>query len=246
MAEEPVYLYGIVRAPASSTPARKGVAGAPIRVVEERDVAAVVSDLPRLSFEARRDDLMAHSEVLQEVLAEAVVLPMSFGTVFASPAELVSAFLAPNHDALVRMLDRLDGSVEMQVKAEYDEAAVAREIASDRTVRKLQARARAKGDVAAKIELGRRFASVLDHKRDADGRAIVESLAPLARDVHVSDAAGDYGLVNASLLVPRSDVARLDSVVDGIRETLGGRAHVRCVGPLPPYSFVDAGELVAG
>ncbi len=246
MGDQPVYVYGIVRAPAASDLPRTGVAGGAVSVIEERSVGALVGDVPGVSFQAGRADLMAHYDVLQEVLATEAVLPMSFGTVFSSPHELVTRFLQPNHDTLVRMLDDLDGAVELQIKAEYDEAVVAREIATDRGVQRLQARIRAGGDVETKIELGRRFAGVLDHKRQADGRAIVESLAPLARDVTVSDPVGEYGVVNASFLVRRSDVARLDSAVDELRRTLEGRAHVRCVGPLPPYSFVDAGELVAG
>lgn len=241
----PVYLYGVTRAPADSVrPATRGVSGAPVRLVESGSLAAIVSDLEAIEYRARRDDLMAHSDVLQEVVGTTAVLPIGFGTVFASAAELEGAFLAPNHEALVRMLNELDGSVEIQVKGEYDEDAIAREIASDRSVRRLQARSRTRGDVESRIELGRRFAGILDDRRAQDGRAVVDSVAPLARAVAVSEPGGEYGLVNASFLVARDRVERVGEVVDRVREAIGGRAKVRLLGPLPPYSFVDASQLV--
>lgn len=241
----PVYLYGLVRASADGVrPNRSGVSGGGVRVLESGALGALVSDLDSIDYRARRDDLVAHSDVLQEVVDATAVLPIGFGTVFASAAELESAFLQPNHDALVRMLDELDSSVEIQVKGEYDEDAIAREIATDRSVRKLQMRARSRGDVESRIELGRRFAGILEDRRRRDGRAIVNLVAPLAREVSVSEPPGEYGLVNASFLVPRGDVDRVGKVLDGVGETVAGRATLRCLGPLPPYSFVDASELV--
>lgn len=188
----PVYLYGVTRAPAQfPTPAGKGVAGSRVRALEHGALACIVGDVPDESFRARRADLMAHSEVLQEVFESTDVLPLRFGTVFASVDELVTEFLGPNEDALARMLDRLGGMVEVQLKGEYEPEALAREIvAGDRAIQKLQARARSRGDVETKIELGRRFASALEEKRYADGRGVIDALGSLVEEAVAGEPTG--------------------------------------------------------
>ena len=243
-----VYLYGLLRASAASRPPQAaGVDGAPVRFVDEGGVACVLSDLPDGDFQPRRGDLLAHSDVLQEAVASADVLPMRFGTVFASDDELRDAFLRPNLDGLRQMLDGLQGLVEVQVKGEYDQEAVARDLlATDRTLQTLQARCKSRGDVDSKIELGRRFASVLEQARYADGRRIIDALESLAKDVSVGSPSGEYGVVNASFLVPRSETERFETTFAGLKERLADRIALRHLAPLPPYSFVDAGSLVAG
>ena len=242
-----LYLYGIVRAGDELPPGLRGVAGETVQLLKEGLLGAVVSDLPDVAYEARREDLVAHSDVLQAVVASAGVLPMGFGTVFGSPAELSDTFLRPNEDALVRMLDAMDGLVEIQVRAEYDADLVARDIAtSDRSVRKLQARVRSRGDVESKIELGRHFAGVLDRRRYADGSALVDRLGAVARASSVGDTPGEYGVLRASFLVARNDLARFDEEAEEAVASLGGHVAIRCVGPLPPYSFVDASALAVG
>lgn len=245
MQGDPLYLYGVVRADARlSLGTYRGVGGGSVHVVEEGALGAVVTKLPAATYEARRADLVAHSDVLQSIVESTDVLPMGFGTVFVSSTELARTFLRPNHDTLAGMLDALHDLVEIQVRAEYEPDATAREIAtSDRSIQKLQARVRSRGDVESKIELGRRFASVLEQRRYSDGRTIVDRLAPVARDLSVGDARGEYALLQASFLVPRSDLAAFDAAADAAATSLGGRASVRSIGPLPPYSFVDASAL---
>ena len=241
-----VYLYGLVRAPvAIAVPKTPGVDGARVRLLEHGSLAGIVSDLPDAEFRAQRGDLLAHSDVLQEVVETADVLPMRFGTVFLSPDELLTDFVDPNQDDLSRMLDRLGGAIEVQVKGEYEPDLVAEEIFSrDRTIQKLQARARDRGDVDSKIEVGRRFATLLDQSRYADGRAIIDALAPLANDTAVGSAAGEYGVVNASFLVQRDALNRFEDALEESSASLTPRVKLRHIGPLPPYSFVDAETLV--
>ncbi|HEV2756745.1 MAG TPA: GvpL/GvpF family gas vesicle protein [Actinomycetota bacterium] len=240
-----LYLYGIVSTSDMPRAVRcRGVAGADTTLLAEGEVAAVTAAVPA-DFVAGRADLMAHSDVLQEIVGAHDVLPVGFGTLFTSVEELSAGFLRPNHDELVRMLRRTHGLVEVQVKGEYDEEAVARAVAaSDPAIARLQRRARDRGDVDGMIDLGHRFAQALDRQRYSDARAIVDALSPHAQDVAVGDAAGEYGLVDAAFLVARTDLPEFDTAAARAAEALSDRAALRAVGSLPPYSFVDAGALV--
>ena len=243
-----VYLYGLLRAPVGSDAlSSPGVDGTSVALFEDGGLACIVSDLADGGFRPRRGDVLAHSDVLQEAISGSDVLPMRFGTVFESRDELANRFLRPNERELEQMLDRLQGSVEVQVKGEYEPDAIAGEIVStDRTIQKLQARSKARGDVDSKIELGRRFAAVLEQTRYGDGRRILDALEPLANEVSIGSPLCEYGVVNASFLVPRSELERFDRGFVQLAEEAGGKMKLRLVGPLPPYSFVDAGSLVVG
>ena len=241
-----IYLYGIVPAPAAAAaPSTPGVNGAAVRLFEAERLAGLVSELPDVTFHAGKGDLMAHSDVLQEMLASSDVLPMRFGTVFDSTEDLVRELFAPNESEITSILGHLRGAVEIQIKAAYEPAALAREIlATDRTLQKLQARAKARGDVASNVEVGRRFAGGLEQARAADGRSVTSALAPLARDVATGTPNGEYGAVNVSFLVERDEVDRFQEAVGRLQTSMRPSIELRAVGPLPPYSFVGARQAV--
>jgi len=236
-----IYLYGIVPA-STDLPAAAGIAGAPLSLLRDGPAAAVTSEMPDGEFTARKRDLLTHSEVLQRLVDDGVdVLPLRFGTIFRDEEELRDALVHPNVDAFVGMLADVAGKIEVQVKAAYVEDAIAaRILASDRRIQKLKSATQ----FEAQVELGRRFAEALDRARYADGRAIVDRLARLAERTSLGEAAGEYGVVSAAFLVARKDLAAFDAAVGGIRRELDGYMTIRYLGPLAPYSFVDAGSLV--
>jgi hypothetical protein len=237
----PNYLYGI--SPSSTSDWHrdvKGVAGALVDLYPDEGIAAIVSELPDVEYRAKRRDLMAHSDVLQAAIADGDVLPMRFGTTFEDDSELRRGFLEPNRETLDSMLSRLAGKVEVQVKATYVEAAVARAIAdSDRIIKRLRPRK----DLKSQVELGKRFADVLDIKRYADAGAIVKRLSAVSPEYELGDPMGDYGVVNVSFLIDRDKIERFDEVVDRLRSDVSEVMTIRYLGPLPPYSFVDTSAL---
>ena len=132
--------------------------------------------------------------------------------------------------------------VEVQVKATYVEEAVVGELVrSDRRLRRMQAAARtaADADYAARLELGRRFASLLSAHRRADVRRVVGALERLAARTEMGDPTGDFGVANVAFLVHRSQVAGFQAAVEGLAAEESGRMSIRTVGPTAPYSFVD-------
>lgn len=240
-----LYAYGVVRAGADIAVGMTGVGGAAVDVAEIGSLGVAVSPVDGRDLHASRDDLLAHSNVLQRIAEQTDVLPMSFGCVFADRKELAESFIAPNRDALSRILDRIGGHVEFQIKGSYVEDAVLAEIAAaDAKLKKLQARARSSSSVDAQIEVGRRVAALLDDKRYADARAIADALQPLAADLSIADAQGEYGVINAAFLVPRGSAVLFIEKAERLQDDVSDRVSLRCLGPLPPYSFVSAEELV--
>ena len=225
------YVYGV--ACDASRIARTGVGGAAVETVSHDGLAAIVSTLPSPDLRARRRDILAHQEVLQEAFDHGVVVPLRFGTAFADADEVVEKLLAPRHAHLVRLLERFAGVVELSVRAYYLEDAVLREIVrDDPRVGRLRGR-------ATDVALGEAVAGALNAKRAAEAAAIEQTLAPLAHDTVIEPPRTEYELFRGAFLVPRKRVDRFDAAMDDLARERDGCVVFKYVGPLPPHSFVE-------
>jgi hypothetical protein len=67
---------------------------------------------------------------------------------------------------------------------------------------------------------------------------VVERLGRLAVASHADARTKESGL-NVAFLVERGRVDAFAAALPGLQAELGERIRLRCVGPLPPYSFTD-------
>ena len=125
------YVYGVV---SSTTQAEgTGIDSRPVELVSEGDVAALSSAVPADEFgeatlRERLNDrawleqtAREHEETLERALARSPVIPFRLCTVYESRDRL-REFLSDHGAALADLLRRLDGRVELGVKAYFAEA----------------------------------------------------------------------------------------------------------------------------
>jgi hypothetical protein len=238
---ELVYVYGVVPAGSDVAIAEPGVAGQRVELLEHDGVAAVVSSFPADDPRVRRSDLVAHLRALERVFEQATVAPCPFGTVIGSRRGVEEEFLAPRREELRRLLARLDGHVQMNVKAEYDEDGLLREIVSeDREVAAARRRAQELGSAAyyENIRLGELIAERIAQKRAVDAERVAARLSP-----HAADFAPDFGdrsellAFKGSFLVRRAQSAAFDAALEELARTDGERLRFEAIGPLPPTAF---------
>src|SRR6059036_297633 len=106
------YVYGVITAGAGWRPPDEGVEGQVVELVERDELAALVSDAPRVPVKANRRNLMAHSRVLQSVIGERCVLPMRFGVVMPDREAVADELLGENADWLTSQLRVFETYVE--------------------------------------------------------------------------------------------------------------------------------------
>jgi hypothetical protein len=236
------YVYGVVRRSDANERRRDGVAGTDVVFVHHEDLSALVSPLPGTGeIRARRRDLLRHSDVLQDVLADGPVLPLRFGTVLADAVSVVDELLAPRREELHALLADLEGAVELSVRAFYREEAVLAEIVGkDRRVAGLRERTMS-GDAAHAlyVELGEAVARALDRKRAHEADEILAGTRALARDVVVQDRQSELEILRASFLVERARLESFDRAMNELARRRSGTVLFKYVGPLPPHSFVS-------
>ncbi|MFD5200387.1 GvpL/GvpF family gas vesicle protein [Streptomyces sp. NPDC058375] len=236
-----LYVYAVV-SDGTALPEGAGGVGDPpaaLRVVGTGKVAAVVSVVPA-RLRARRRDLLAHQDLLMGLAEGGPVLPMRFGSVAPDEDALLTqlAMAEANHLATLR---KLDGHVEINVKALPAQDSLARVVAEDAAVRRLRDAVRRRPGYEASVRLGEAVASALARRAAEAGREVLRELAPLARAAATGPEVQGCAL-NTSFLVPRSHSERFRTTAERLADARRSHVDLRIAGPLPCYSFVgDSG-----
>jgi Gas vesicle synthesis protein GvpL/GvpF len=207
----------------------------PVRLVRHDGLTAVVSDAPE-RLRAKRRDVEAHEQVLETLFAAGTVLPMRFGTVAADDAA-VKAELATSAVRYTKLLSRLEGKVEVNVKAVHREEAVLRELLN----RSEALRASGGGSHQDKVALGEQLSAALEDRRSQDAEQVVAQLRPHASAVRLGPPV-DGCFVNVSFLVGATERDDFEGALSRLRRERLELMELRLYGPLPPYSFLASGD----
>lgn len=240
------YLYGIIRDAGTSHFGPIGIPSgeAEVYVVEQDGIAGVVSDYqgPQLNELPRHEllrQLTLHQRVLETVMQEHTVLPAKFGTVLPSRTELRRAMRCAGHQ-LVEALEKFDGLVQYEVAATWELGIVFNEIANEEDIASLRVAASGKPPADAlelRIRIGAMIKESLDRRREGLRRQLTSLVAEYAIDHQTNVLMGDEMVMNVAFLVPRlAQGAFLDNLHQ-VDARFDGKLNVRCIGPLPPYSF---------
>jgi len=237
------YVYGITASSHPALPKDMGGVGdppCPVRLLKEGDLTAVVSDAPE-GLRPKRRDLLAHQNVLAEVGAGGVVLPMRFGSL-APDDDTVTGVLAERAEHYKERLQALDGKVEYNVKATHQEDAVLHRVMSENPEIRAMTEANRQsggGSYDEKLRLGEMVAAAVKAREEQDAAELQSALEPTAAAVAAGPESTGW-LLNLSFLVDRDSA---ESFLAEVEQTRKGYPHVelRVNGPLPPYSFVEPG-----
>jgi gas vesicle protein GvpL/GvpF len=237
------YVYGVLRAGGKPPAGKPGVEEAPVRVVEYGRLAALASDAPKEPVKANRRNLTAHSNVLQEAIASGCVLPMQFGVVMPDDGVVSRELLERHAGELQRELESFADVVELNVKVFCPEDRLLKAILSERP-ELAAARERLWGrseeeTYYERIELGEKVSQAVDSARDETLRRLLAELEPLAAATEVDEVKHPEVLADVAFLVDRPALDRFAKAAERVGTALGPERRTTCVGPLPPYDFVE-------
>lgn len=239
-----IYVYGIVPADVEVEPDAEGVGDppAPVEVIREGDIAALVSPVPADKPLGKPECLRAHARLLDGTASVAPVLPMRFGAVMTDEESVSEELLKKNHDEFSEALHALEGHAEYIVKGRYDEDTILREVISEsadaQQLREQMAGMSEDASRQARMALGEVVVKALDAKRAADTDAVVKVLDSVAKQVNVRQPTHELDAVNVALLAEVDQQEELQEKIDELAENWDGRVEVRLMGPLAAYDFV--------
>jgi Gas vesicle synthesis protein GvpL/GvpF len=230
-----VHVHGVVpRADQTAHPRR----------VEHREISALISDVEPGELTAA-SVLRLHWRVLEEAAATATVLPVRFGTVMTGDQAVVDDFLAPRYDVLLQGLEQLAGKVQLTVKGSFHEEDLMRDVvAKSQDVARLRERVRALPADAAyydRIRLGELVSAEVERAREHAGELVMGRLEPLAVAASREQPAGIDAAVHCAFLVERKRGDEFSRGVAKLEPELADGVRLRCIGPLPPFSFSGDG-----
>jgi hypothetical protein len=242
---EGTYLYAIIADAGSQKFKTRGIGerGDVIHTLNHRRLSAVVSDSPVHVYENSRRNMMAHTVVLEEVMAGFDLLPVRFGTVAASDDAVVSKLLAPRYEEFTALIEQMRGRIELGLKAFWHEGAAFEEVVRENeTVRKLRTMLQGhtlEETYYERIRLGEEVEKTLNKIRVRDEEQILSQLRPLVEKTRSNKIVSDRMVLNAAFLVDRTRSAEFDDAVRRLDADFGTRLMFKYVGPVPPYNFVN-------
>jgi hypothetical protein len=240
--EPNVYVYGVLAEGETSRLSIQGVEQAQVRTVQHAGLAALVSTLEHDALAAARE-VRAHWRVLEEASRDATVLPVRFGTVLEGDRAVRERLLEPNAERLTELLDQLAGRVQLNVRGEYDEEHLLREIVrTSPNVAALRERVSKLSETAGyydRIRLGELVAAEVGARREHDAALAMARLEAFAVGARAEDISSQNGAFNLAFLVEGGEVDGFSEAVGALREEFGERVTLTYVGPLPPYSFAE-------
>lgn len=223
-----------------------GLDGQRVHSLHYRDVGALVSNYPRVdSIKLLRKNLASYYCVTRKAAEHFTTIPARFGQVARDAGE-VSLALRRNHGQIRQELGRLDGKVEMGLKAWWDvENLFEYFLERDGTLKARRDQLiMARGDSLsrmAQVEFGGYVFERMQQARRKITERILVALPP--GEARVEDIYEDRLITNATLLIRKDLQKPLEEAVDALAESMGDEYRLNLDGPWPPFSFVDRLEL---
>ena len=238
------YVYGILNSKDHLTFGKIGIGGAGelVYTVNYMDIAAVVSKTPAAIFDPTRENALAHEHVIETVMKNYTIIPMSFGTVFRTEND-IREVLKSIYLSLKDVLKQMAGKLEFGLKVNWERDQIIEELKQqDEEIRRFHheiVRKQLQSTYFARMQLGRMIDKALAERATEYVRDIYETLRGVCVASRDNQPIGDKMIMNAAFLVDRNREAEFDNVVNRIAKKYGKRLKFKYTGPWPPYNFVN-------
>ncbi|MEM1125603.1 MAG: GvpL/GvpF family gas vesicle protein [Bacteroidota bacterium] len=217
-----LYLYAFCRPPLP--PDVPGLHKTMLRAIPVGALVAAVSDLDTPPS-AGAPHLWAHEHAVETLMQTRPVLPVRFGTMLHD-AEHLQAVTAPQEAAMHEALARVDGHVELSVRALAAEPPLPPAEAPPRT-----------GTDYLRQRQAQLSAEQADHQQAQQRAAALHAqLAPLAADSTYEARRTARMVLTGAYLVPADQQDAFQDAVAALQTQHPDLAFL-CTGPWPPYHF---------
>ena len=207
-------------------------------------LAVVTSDVVQTSFSGlERAEavhfLAAHQRVLETVRRDYAVLPVKFGTVLPDDARL-QTLLRQGAGLFQDALATYASKEQYEVVVLWEVAQVIQQIATDERILAVKAQVSQLPPEqleSGRVLLGQLVHGLLQERRRTIATEVLAVLRDVTEDSIVNPLMDDAMVSNLALLVDEARSAELDARLSVLDEQFAGKLQIRCVGPLPAYSF---------
>lgn len=241
MKHEGKYIYGIIATEDAPNFGPIGIGGHhdEVTTIGTKGIAAVVSNAFMDHYVVSKENLTAHTQVIEKVMESYTVLPMRFCTV-AETADEIIAFLESHSKELKNKLKDMDGRVEIDIKIIWkDMKKIYEEMAKEnKQIRELKVKGTT-GNQQTLVHAGELVAAALEEKRALEGERYLRPLKKAAADWMENEPNGDEIVAHAAFLIDKGWLKEFENLVDEAGEEFKERIRIHYMGPMAPFSFVN-------
>jgi len=242
-----IYLYGVVSdADPNWQPQHPGDPFNHPRLIWYYDIAALVSDVDASVVDQEEPRTLkkmmeTHYRVQGNILPYSTLWPARFGVVFPDEEAIRRNLLQGHYGELRASLRRLEGLVEVEVRARYHEEPIVEQVLHEHPeLRPSGGQGKTRRQQMSyddQIRLGEGIMEVLRRKRDNDAQQLLDQISPVAQDVVLNQGQDELTVLNAALLIAYDKLSDFDRVLNELNAQWQDRLDLNCVGPLPAYTF---------
>ena len=208
--------------------------------VHSGDFCAVVREnsgvpLSKMDRETALKELIIHQRIVEGLMPHGPLLPVKFGTNLPAERDVLK-LLEQVKGLASQTLSNYAGKVQMEISVLWDTANVFLALSQTMSVVEMKQKAE-EGDQEARRQLGIHVKELMDEKRDVYTQEILPALRAVTGTMVVHPVMADEVVMNAALLLETKDESLLDDVLAGLDRQYNGAFTIRCMGPMPLYSF---------
>jgi len=243
------YIYGVINTNKEKKfKPPEAVQTGEINTIPFQDIACVVSDYPKSSFDyGTREEvakkLVGHQAVIEKIMKEHTIIPIKFGTLLENKEE-VEKVLESGYFGFKERLDKFDKKIELDAVAAWNDLnSVIKKIGEeDEAIKNFKEEIVKKPPEEAfqdRVKIGSMIKDALEKKRDELQVEMIEFLKGKAEvnDSKKHEIMDDKMILNCAFLLDEDKENKLDQALNELNKMYNEAINFRCVGPLPPYSF---------
>lgn len=238
------YIYGIVNTDRTiilDTP--QTLTAQAVYVLRHNGLGAVVGDCSDIEISSLpKEDiirfLLKHQMVVEQIMRQADVLPVKFGTMLATNEDVLQ-LLSQGKPLFSSELANMRDKVEYEVAARWDTQKVLHDISAEDAICHARNELASRGQVAVedRIRLGKMVKVAMDRKRVSYRKSIIDLLDKLAVDMQINPLISDDLVMNVAFLINKRELEKFDNAVKQLNDYFNNQLDFHIIGPLPPYSF---------
>jgi hypothetical protein len=232
------YLYGIIESRNRENFGNIGVGNSEVYTIQHKDIGVVVSDIPP-DYKIEIEEAKTHEETLRKIMETHTIIPMGFGVVAEDEKEIEN-ILKRARMKFMNTLAKIKNKLQINVKISCDKTILAEILRESEEIRALATEAKQNNtNQTIKIELGSKFKSALDERKNKYMKDIQSFLGALSDGFRENKITDQYTVMNGSFLVDREQEQKFYERLNELEKNYEKKLTFLAVGPLPPYNFTE-------
>ncbi|MFC4735077.1 GvpL/GvpF family gas vesicle protein [Bacillus daqingensis] len=213
----------------------------PVRTITYKDVSVVAAEAPVKIYEPNRKNAKAHQDTVAAVMKDCTVIPVSFGNVVESEAD-VKEFASQLYGKFKQIFPKIEGKMEVGLKLTGKKEWMKEQAMKNPALKKMQQQLNSRSrpstyyENLAAGEASKKFVTSFHEEFEKE---VFQPLAKIADAAKSNETINERMLLNAAFLLDAEKEEAFDKEVNRIYEKWKDRIDFSYTGPWPAYNFID-------